>query len=149
MKKTIYWAVTAKCGHVGGLSKYIPITFYVIANSKKAASNYVITQPRVKHNSKSVILSVKNISLEEYVEGLLINENDPYLKCKNIQEQKLYFADLNDRILDEDDRWCLERNAKFGRGTQERSKRKKSNINFLRSAERMRQYCAEYGLSVA
>ena len=29
IKKTVYWAVTAKCGHIGGLSKYIPITFYV------------------------------------------------------------------------------------------------------------------------
>ena len=47
MKKTIYWAVTAKCGHVGGLSKYIPITFYVEAKTKKEASDRVIEIPRV------------------------------------------------------------------------------------------------------
>lgn len=111
MKKTIYWAVTAKCGHVGGISKYIPITFYIQAKTKKEASDRVIDIPRVKHNNKQVILGIENISYDDYMNGVLNNSNDPYLKCQNVQEQKYYFEEIYTRVLDEDDKWCMDRSA--------------------------------------
>lgn len=149
MKKTIYWAVTAKCGHVGGLSKYIPITFYVLAASKKAASDYVIALPRVKHHNKGVILSIENISFDEYVDGIVKNNSDVYLKCSNIQEQKLYLADLSDRIIDEDDEWCLNRRDRVYKRTHCSENRRKNNIKQRKYNERMKQYCADYGLCAA
>lgn len=117
MKKTIYWAVTAKCGHVGGLSKYILITFYVEAKTKKEASDRVIEIPRVKHNNKHVILGIENISYDEYLSGIQANENDPYLRSRNIQEQRCHIEEIYDRILDEDDEWCINRSAKLNKLT--------------------------------
>ena len=130
MKKTIYWAVTAKCGHVGGVSKYIPITFYIQAETKKEASNKVIDIPRVKHNNKQVILGIENISYEDYINGIRRNNNDPYLRCQNIQEQKCNFEEIYDRILDEDDKWCLDRSAWL----HKRNNIEKPNMNKKRSA---------------
>lgn len=149
MKKTIYWAVTAKCGHVGGLTKYIPITFYVLAASKKAASDYVIARPRVKHHNKGVILEIKNISYDEYVEGLLKNSSDIYLKCGNIQEQRSHYEELENRIVEEDDEMCLKRYHRIFKKSYCRENKYKNNINRRRYDEKMEQYCREFGFRVA
>lgn len=127
MKKTIYWAVTAKCGHVGGVSKYIPITFYIQAETKKAASNRVINIPRVKHDNKHVILNIENISYEDYINGVQINNNDPYLKCQSIQEQRCHFEEIYNRVLDEDDKWCLDKSDRLHKrkNTEKTNKNKK------------------------
>lgn len=95
------YAVTAKCGHVGK-GKYIPITFPVKAVSRKEAAASVRQYPRVKHDHKDAILSVEEISLEEYYEIKIKNNQNPYLSAKNIQEQRMYCIDLENEILEEE-----------------------------------------------
>ncbi len=87
MKKTNYFKVTAKCGHVGK-RKYVPITFAVVASNKKEAAKRTRKFPRVKRNHKDAILNVKQICYDDYLTIRNINDNDPYLKCRNIQEQR-------------------------------------------------------------
>ena len=82
-----YYSVIAKCGHVGRCN-YIPIKFTVIAESGEEAARIVRKFKRVKHQHKDAILSVEEISYEEYLQIKEINNNDPYLKCKSKYEQK-------------------------------------------------------------
>lgn len=81
-----YYLVTDKCGHVKRHS-YVPINFAVIANSKKEASDLVRSFPRVKRDHKDCILNNIEVSEEEYQETLLINNSDPYLQAKCVQDQ--------------------------------------------------------------
>ena len=97
MKEQKYYSVTCKCGHVGGKKCYIPITFVVIAESKKDAANKARWFPRCKHHHKDCILSVQELTFEEFEKLKMYNSNDPYLICKNIQQQRIY--DLTDRIV--------------------------------------------------
>lgn len=87
MKDQKYFEVNAKCGHVGQ-GKCIYISFAVPAQNKKEAAAKVRNFPRVKHNHKDAIRYVKEICFEAYI--VLADENgaDPYLNCKNIQEQR-------------------------------------------------------------
>ena len=149
MKKTIYWAVTAKCGHVGGLSKYIPITFYVMASSKKVASDYVISKPRVKHHNKGVIIAIENITLDDYMNGIMQSNNDPYLQCENIREQKYFLDEIYDRIIDEDDEWCIRKNARRHKIASCRHEKNSKYRSYRRFEERAKQHYADYKLYVA
>lgn len=97
MKEQKYYSVTCKCGHVGGKKCYIPITFAVIAESKKDAAKKARWFPRCKHHHKDCILSVQELTFEEFEKLEMNNSNDPYLICKNIQQQRIY--DLTDRIV--------------------------------------------------
>ena len=72
-EKINYFEVIAKCGHVGKRF-YIPIKFAVAAESSKEAAKIARSIPRVKHDHKDAILSVKKISYQEYVQ--LEEEND-------------------------------------------------------------------------
>ena len=135
MKKTIFWAVTAKCGHVGGIRKYIPITFYVKAGSKKKASEFVISLPRVKHDNKYVILGIENITYDEYVEGQKRNAEDPYLKCKNPQEQRRFAESVSGRIMDEDDELCVKRAERIYKHRKRRKQVKVSLVKVRRLYE--------------
>lgn len=92
-----YFMVIAKCGHVGR-KNYIPIKFAVVAESGKDAAKKVRQFPRVKHNHKDVILDVRCITLEEFLEIKEINNNDPYLKCHSKQEQNL-IVNLAERMV--------------------------------------------------
>lgn len=91
-----YYAVTCKCGHVGR-NYYIPITFPIMANDAKEAASKGRMLPRVKHHHKFCILSVYQIKYEEYLILLNTNNSDPYLCCKNKQDQNR--LDLSSRIL--------------------------------------------------
>lgn len=82
-----YYAVHCKCGHVRP-NRYVEIVFAVIANSGKEVADKARRFARVKHNKKSAILDCYEITREEYEELRKANENDPYLHCKNIQEQR-------------------------------------------------------------
>lgn len=82
-----YFAVHCRCGHVGPRC-YVEIVFAVIANNRKEAAEKARWFARVKHNKKNAIIDCYEISKEEYDEIMKANENDPYLKCKNIQEQR-------------------------------------------------------------
>ena len=75
------------CGHVGR-NNYIPIAFAIKAVDGKEAAKIARGLPRVKHHKKYAVLSCEEISEEQYVELKRINDEDPYLSCKNIQEQR-------------------------------------------------------------
>ena len=82
-----HYIVDALCGHVG-LNNNIIISFTVCANNAKIAAKMTRQFPRVKHHCKNAILGVKEVSYTHYKKQQKINNNDPYLKCKNTQDQK-------------------------------------------------------------
>ena len=84
--KSKFFRVTCKCGHVGR-QFFIKIDFPVNADSGKEAAEIARNIPRVKHDHKDAILNCVEIDYEEYQIIQKINNNDPYLKCKNPQEQ--------------------------------------------------------------
>lgn len=84
-----YFEVVAKCGHVGRRFYYRGV-FYIAAEDGKAAAKAVREFPRVKHDHRDAILQVTRVSEEEYLEGWVRYANDPYFRCKNIQEQGIY-----------------------------------------------------------
>lgn len=96
-----YFEVKTKCGHVGGRSKYIIKSHFVLAESRKEAALKARYFPRVKHDQKDAILSSVEISAEEYVAGNHNNSLDPYFTCKSRQEQSLFLPDDSELILDE------------------------------------------------
>lgn len=91
-----YFKVTCKCGHVG-IKHFIRISFPVIAATGKGAAEIARYIPRVKHDHKDAILDCKEISFEQYKELQQINRNDPYLFCKNKQEQEM-IEDFSERL---------------------------------------------------
>ena len=93
-----YYKVKCKCGHVGR-GYYIPIDFPVIANNAKEAVQIARFIPRCKHHHKNCILEVTKISYEEFIAINKTNNEDPYLLCKSIQQQRE--LDLSDRIISE------------------------------------------------
>lgn len=93
------YEVKCKCGHVGR-KNYIIINFPIIAESVKEAAYKARKMPRVKHNHKDAILSVKKITNEEYSKLIITNMEDDYLHCSCKQEQNL--IDLEDRIYKEE-----------------------------------------------
>ena len=92
--KSKFFRVTCKCGHVGR-QFFVRVDFPVNADSGKEAAEIARSIPRVKHDHKDAILNCVEIDYEEYQIIQKINNNDPYLKCKNPQEQShIYgFAD--------------------------------------------------------
>ena len=84
-----YYKVTCKCGHTGSRRTYIPVTFPVVAENGREAAEKARYIPRCKHHHKDCILDVEECSYEEYVAQQKINKENPYLKCKSIQEQRL------------------------------------------------------------
>ena len=94
-----YYAVCCNCGHVGR-NKHVEITFPLKAKSGKEAAEIARRIARVKHHNKYAILSCREISYEEYLELIKINANDPYLQCKNIQEQR-QIEGFDSRIIKE------------------------------------------------
>jgi hypothetical protein len=96
-----YYKVLAKCGHVGGRRFYIPIEFFVAANSAKQAAEITRNIPRVKHDQKDAILWVECISYDEYLEGREKLNNDPYITSSNPFEQSFYHNEIMERVLEE------------------------------------------------
>lgn len=93
----MYFKVKAKCGHVGK-NNYIIKTFYVKAESGKAAALLVRNMPRVKHNQKDAICIVIKIEYDEYRIGLKESINDFYFRVHNIQDQKKLNCVLHEEI---------------------------------------------------
>ena len=85
--KTKYFQVNAKCGHVGR-NNCVVISFAVAAESGKDAARKARGYRRVKHHRPDAIVSVSEITFEEYMILKAENDADPYLHCKNIQEQR-------------------------------------------------------------
>ena len=94
-----YFKVEAKCGHVGH-GKCIWITFATAADNGKEAARKVRDFKRVKHDHKDAIGSVKEISFEEFIAIKAANDADPYLHCKNVQEQRK-IPDFDKRVVDD------------------------------------------------
>lgn len=97
--KSKFFRVTCKCGHVGR-GRFVKIDFPINAENKKEASMLARQLPRVKHDHKDAILACREIDYEEYRILIVINNNDPYLKCKNKQQQR-EIANLGLRIEEE------------------------------------------------
>ena len=91
-----YFAVKTKCGHVGK-NKCIYIWFPIKAEDEKEAAAKARKYPRAKHDHQDAIREVSEISFDEYVQLRIKNANDPYLQCKNIQQQRK-IDNLKDRI---------------------------------------------------
>lgn len=81
-----FYAVEAKCGHVGKMN-CVWVRFAVKADSGKEAASKVRNFSRVKRHHKDFIRSLKEVSYEEYRLLLLENRYDSYLHCKNVQQQ--------------------------------------------------------------
>lgn len=79
--------VGVKCGHVGK-GNYIEKTFAVQADTAKEAAQIARLSPRVKHHHKDAIRYVEKVDELRFSQIIEINRNDPYFKCKNIQEQR-------------------------------------------------------------
>lgn len=99
MKKTNYFLVTVRCGHVGR-NKFIPVTFPVFAASGKEAASIGRNMPRAKHHAKDCVISVENVTADQFYEIQKANDSDPYLKCTNRQEQQLYLDDIYPRVTE-------------------------------------------------
>ncbi len=95
MNSKKYFSVECKCGHTGSRMYYIPIRFAIIAENAKEAAALARWVPRAKHHHKDCILSVDEISEDEYYMLRLDNKKDPFLNCHSIQEQR--GIDIEDR----------------------------------------------------
>lgn len=95
-----FYEVQAKCGHVGR-SKFFRGTFYVCANSGSEAATIVRSMPRVKHDHKDAILSVRQVTKEEYDAGCKERGANMYYSCVNVQQQRMYLDQFEDYIEDE------------------------------------------------
>ncbi len=95
-----YYEVTAKCGHVGK-GFYIPIGFAVRAETASEAATVTRTMPRVKHDHKDAILSVREVDIFEYDDLRQVNRYDPYLQCRSRREQMMEYDAIYNRLVEE------------------------------------------------
>ena len=95
-----YYEVTAKCGHVGK-GYYIPITFSVRAQTAAEAASVTRAFPRVKHDHKDAILSVRKVDFYDYDELRQVNNYDPYLRCRSKREQMREYDAIYNRLVEE------------------------------------------------
>ena len=102
-----YYEVTAKCGHVGR-GYYIPIGFAVRAETASEAATVTRTMPRVKHDHKDAILSVREVDVFEYDDLQEVNRYDPYLQCRSRREQMMEYDAIYNRLVEErrNSVWC-------------------------------------------
>lgn len=97
----MYFIVKARCGHVGR-DKYIPIHFPIWANTAKDAAAIARNIPRVKHDHKDAVMSVKQVNWIAFEVQKVLNEFDPYLKVGSKYEQNAIMDLIADRIEYED-----------------------------------------------
>lgn len=109
-----YFKVVAKCGHVRK-GHYIIKNFFVRSEDGKEAARKVRFLPRVKHDLKDAIISVKSITREEFTQGIELHNQDLYFNVTNSSEQKLYGAVDYEQVYnyDEPERKKKEKNFMF------------------------------------
>ncbi|MCH5157808.1 MAG: hypothetical protein J1F33_01300 [Clostridiales bacterium] len=95
-----FYEVQAKCGHVGR-GRFFRGTFYVRAYTGSEAAAIVRQMPRVKHDHKDAILSVRQIDKEEYDAGRIERRQNMYYSCVNIQQQRECLDQIEEYIEDE------------------------------------------------
>ena len=134
-----YFMVIAKCGHVGR-KNYIPVKFAVVAESGKEAAKKVRQFSRVKHDHKDAILDVRCITLEEFLEIIEINGNDPYLKCHSRQEQNL-IINLAERMVADlhNEKQAFDKQAR-----KDRVANKLRKFRILEESSKKEDYCYAY-----
>ena len=98
MKK--YYEVVAKCGHVGK-NHYYEGLFFETAESGKEAAYIVRGRGRVKHDHKDAIISVREITREEFLTGRKNKANNPYFQCVNVQQQNMLWDNIVGGIKEE------------------------------------------------
>ena len=81
------YEVCAKCGHVGK-NYYVDKVFAIKANNAKEAAAKTRNIPRVKHDHKDAIRYVKQVDRETFSKLLSENNDDEFLQCKSVQEQR-------------------------------------------------------------
>ena len=91
------YAVTVKLGHVGR-NKYVIKTIPVRAENGREAAEIARWTGRVKHHAKDAIVSVIQITDEQYKLLQEKTNNDPFFHCSNIQEQRALCEGLEDYI---------------------------------------------------
>ena len=98
-----YYLVVVKCGHVRR-SQYILKAFPIRAFDGKDAARIARNKARVKHDDKYAIVSVNELSKEQYdIEKKKFSE-DNYHKVHSIQEQKMLCPNIYLEVLKEDTR---------------------------------------------
>ena len=102
MLKMKYFLVTCKCGHMR-LGKYVKKSFPIYAHNAKEAAKIARTKGRVKHHQKDAIISVVEITYEEYLNQCKIYEADEYFKCSSVQEQRKKCPEVYDQVILEED----------------------------------------------
>lgn len=96
-----YFMVTAKCGHVGK-NNYYKCTLFLKAENGRAAAKIARDCPRVKHDQKDAILSVTEIDSIVFEAGRELNHSIHYFTCESIQEQRMYFSEIEDNVFTEE-----------------------------------------------
>ncbi len=94
------YIVTVKGGHVGR-KYYIPLRFPIEATSKKEAARIARQIPRVKHDHKDAIIDVIAVDDETFFKQIELNNQDPYFKAKNKQQQNIFKDDIDKRKISE------------------------------------------------
>ena len=82
---TKYFAVIAKCGHVGN-GYFIPICFAVMAKDLDSAIKLVKERSRVQRDLKDCILAACEISAQEFYLINFHNDHDAYLRTNYADE---------------------------------------------------------------
>ena len=134
-----YFIVKAKCGHVGK-SMFIPMNFAIYAENGKEAASVTRKMPGVKRDHPDAILSVTEITLEEYNTAKQLSKNDPYWQKENMgikSNQIMFFP----RLMFE-----------TRRNTEKTNKRESRKFRYRRASQYERSLCndiaREYGLVV-
>lgn len=91
-----YYEVETKCGHVGRMN-CVWIKYAIVAENAKEASRKALDKGRVKREHPDAIREVRKIDREEFIALRQDNKNDPYLRCTNIQQQRM-IVDFDDRV---------------------------------------------------
>lgn len=92
-----YYRALLKGGHVSR-RYYVEFYSYICAPTKKDAAMKCREVPRAKRNHKDFILALDEISSGEFCEGKINNVQDPYLLCKNKQDQDKILPLISNRI---------------------------------------------------
>lgn len=96
-----YYLVVVKCGHVRR-SQYILKAFPIRAFDGKDAARIARNKARVKHDDKYAIVSVNELSKEQYdIEKKKFSE-DNYHKVHSIQEQRMLCPNIYLEVLKEE-----------------------------------------------
>lgn len=98
-----YYEVETKCGHVGRMN-CVWIKYAIVAENAKEASRKALDKGRVKREHPDAIRGVRKIDREEFIALRQDNKNDPYLRCTNIQQQRM-IVDFDERVCS--DEWNL------------------------------------------